>query len=220
MLIVIDGSPRSGKSWFQNFLLNKYWKKGQNIFVNYEVHFSELNERITRFNTIDETFYLKNGVIGFDEAQDLFGYWSGMPIQFRNLLSHHGHRGLEAIANCQSYHDLHSEARRMIGEIYHVTRIFRLPFFENVKPWLLITRITHHERNGVYSNGDPKFSKNGRSKFYFISKFWTKELYDTHSNIDNDRFICELIYEKKNPDKKGEWTYKMTDRDVQMNKNR
>jgi len=220
MLVIIDGAPRSGKSWYQNKILYEYWKKGQNLFLNYDVNFSELNENITRFNTIDETFYLKNGVLGFDEAQDLFGFWQSMPIQFRNLLSHHGHRGLEAIANCQSYHDLHPEARRMISEIYHVVRVFRLPFFETTKPYLMITKITHHERNGVYANGDPKFKKYGRSKYYFISRFWTKELYNTHSNIDNDRFICKLSYKKKNPDKKGEWKFQMIDRDRVINKHR
>lgn len=221
MIEVIDGEAGSCKTWFQTHrILYPEWKSGQDIFLNYEVFFSKENEGIKRFYQLEEIYHIRKGVLAFDEAQDLFGYWESMPISFRNLIAHHRHRGLIAVVNTQSFHDLHVEFRRNTHIRYTCRLIFRFPFRENVKPWLLMTSVTRRSKIGTLSDGEPRFEKRGHRRFYFISKFWTKTLYDTHSNIDNTRYQCELIYNKPNPDKPGSWDFHMTDREILINRHK
>jgi hypothetical protein len=221
MIEVIDGEAGAGKTLYQTLkVVYPEWLNNENIYINYDVNFSEDNERIQRFHHLDEIFHITKGVLAFDEAQDFFGFWSSMPIQFRNLISHHRHRGLIAIVNCQSFHDLHVEFRRNTHIRHTCLKLFRWPFKETVKPWIMIVRVTTRTKVGTLSDGEPKFEKRGRRKYYFFSKFWTKTLYDTHSNIDNDRYLCKLSYIKKNPNKPGEWKYKVIDNEILMNRKR
>jgi hypothetical protein len=219
MIEVIDGEAGSGKTWFQTHrILHKEWQSGQDIFLNYEVFFSKLNEGVKRFYQLEEIYHVRKGVLAFDEAQDLFGYWESMPISFRNLIAHHRHRGLIAIVNCQSFHDLHVEFRRNTHVRYTCRLMFRFPFRENVKPYLMMIAVKRRKKIGTLSDGEPRFEKRGKTHFYFISKFWTKTLYDTHSNIDNTRYLCELTFNKPNPDKSGQWDFQMTDREILINR--
>jgi hypothetical protein len=218
MIEVIDGEAGSGKTLYQTLkVLLKEWTSGEDIYLNYDVNFSEDNERIHRFHNADEIFHITKGVLGFDEAQDFFGYWEAMPIQFRNLIAHHRHRGLIVVVNCQSFHDMHVEFRRNTHIRHTCLKLFRLPFKESHRPWLMIVRVTTRTKIGTLADGEPKFEKRGHRKYYFFSKFWTPVLYNTHSNIDNERYLCELTYNKNNQTKKGEWSYELTDREVLMN---
>lgn len=214
MLIVIDGAAGSGKTYFQTKLVRIEWKGGEKIYANYDLKFSDDNEEIFRFFNLDETFKLTHGVLAFDEIQDLAGYWNSMPVAFRNLISHHRHRGLIVYANTQDFKDLHTELRRSTVIRYRCRSIFRIPSSETKKPILQLIRVDKKIKALSSNTDEPRFTSAGKPKYYLISRFWSREYYDTLANIDFERFICRYTFRKKDPDKMGKWTMKIIDRDL------
>jgi hypothetical protein len=214
MWIVIDGTAGSGKTFLQTKLIYKQWKKGAKVWANYKLHFPKDNEDVHRFYLIDETYHLTDAVLGFDEIQDLVGHWMAMPILFRNKIAHHRHNFLLVICNTQDFNDLHVELRRNVHERYRCQNLLRIPFNDNVKPIFQWIIVVHKVRKISNNNDDIRFVQKGWPKFYFISRYWTRVLYDTHANIDFNRFLCKLEYEKKGTAKKGSWTAKIYSRDL------
>lgn len=214
MWVVIDGLAGSGKTWFQTKLIREDWRQGSKVHANYKLTFSDKNEDIYRFYTIDETYHLNKGVLAFDEMQDLAGHWQGMPISFRNKIAHHRHQMLDVYSTTQDFNDLHVELRRNVHVRYRCESLLRFPNKDSVLPILQILRVTKKTRQIKQDNDDIRFMKFGRSKLYFISRYWTKKYYNTHANIDFNRFICKVEYEKKPQQKKGKWIVKIYSRDL------
>lgn len=214
MLINIDGLAGSGKTWFQTRLLYQDWLADQNVWANYKLIFSKDNKRVGRFSTVAETYYLTHGTLAFDEIQDFAGHWFAMPIAFRQKIAHHRHNYLDIITNCQDFNDLHVEIRRNTHERYRCESILRFPRSDNVKPIFQIIRVTFKKRVVKADNDDIRFQKIGRAKFYFISRWWTRVLYETHADIDFNKFLCKIFYEKKIKEKKGHWIMKIYARDL------
>jgi len=214
MWIVIDGNAGSGKTWLQTRLLRKLWLKGRDIHANYQIKFNKENEGIFRFFSIEETYHLNNCVLGFDEMQDLVGHWITMPIMFRNKIAHHRHNFLEIYCNTQDFNDLHVELRRNVHERYRCESMLRIPRDDSIKPIFQIIRVTHKKRVVKADNDNIKFQKIGRSKLFFLSRLWTREFYNTHADIEFNRFICQIYYEKKQNTKMGKWIVKLYSRDM------
>lgn len=214
MWIVIDGLAGSGKTWFQTRLMRKAWKRGAVVWANYSLDFNETNEDVHRFYLIEETYHLSDAVLGFDEIQDLVGHWMSMPISFRNKIAHHRHNYLDVLCNTQDFNDLHVELRRNVHERYRCESLLRLPRSDSVKPFLQLIRVIHKTRQIKSDNDDIRFQKKGRPRLFLLSRFWTKQYYNTHANIDFNRFLCKLEYEKKPNQKKGLWIAKIYSRDL------
>ena len=214
MQTVIDGLTGSGKSWFQTHLLRQDWKSGNTIYANYNINFSEDNEGVHRFYTVDETYRLKKAVLAFDEMQDFAGHWFTMPPSFRQRIAHARHNGLDVYATTQDFNDLHVEVRRNTHDRYRCQSILRFPRKDSVKPLFQVITVTYKRRVVKADTDDIRFAKVGRVKLYFISRLWTHEYYDTHADIDFNRFICKVKYEKKPHQRKGEWRVKIYSRDL------
>lgn len=214
MLINIDGLAGSGKTWFQTHLLYQDWKKGNKIWANYKLIFSQNNVDVFRISTVEETYYLNHGIVGFDEIQDFAGHWFTMPIAFRQKIAHHRHNYLDIITNCQDFNDLHVEIRRNTHERYRCENVLRFPRRDNVKPVFQIIKVTFKRRVVKADNDDIRFQKVGRSKYYFISRLWTKVRYETHADIDFNRFLCYVCYENPPKQKRNKWIVKIYSRDL------
>jgi hypothetical protein len=214
MQIVIEGLTGSGKSWFQSKMLFFEWKKGSRIDANYRLIFSEKNEDVHRFFALDEIYHVSKSTIGLDEAQDFAGHWQSMPISFRNKIAHQRHQNVDIIMNTQDFNDLHVEIRRNTHEVYRCQSLFRFPKKDRVLPVLQIIRVIKKIRQPGNDDDRIRFKKIGKTKYYFISKFWTKKRYDTYANIDFNKFLCKLIFEKKPNQKNGKWTAKIYSRDL------
>ena len=214
MWIVIEGLAGSGKTWLQTYLMRKEWKRGAEIHANYNIKFSEENERVHRFFAIDELYHLTKSVIGFDEIQDVLGHWMSMPISFRAKIAHHRHHYLDVLCNTQDFNDIHVELRRNVHEVYRCQSLFRYPYKDSAKPLFQIIRVIFKTRQAGDDNDRIKFKKQGRARFYFLSRLWTKEYYETFANIEQQQFLCKLSYEKKISNKTGTWKIKTIDRDL------
>jgi hypothetical protein len=217
MWIVIEGLAGSGKSWLQSRLIREEWRRGATVWANYKLMFSESNDDVHRFNLLDEIFHLTKAVIGIDEVQDLAGHWVSIPVSFRNKIAHHRHHHLDVYSNTQDFNDLHVELRRNVHEIYRCQSLFRFPRKDRVKPLLQIVRVIKKVRQITNDTDRINFKKIGRQKFYFISRLWTREYYDTYADIDFTRFVCKLECEQKKGQKKPEWIMKIYDRDMIAN---
>jgi len=213
MWIVIEGEAGSGKTWFQTKLVRREWQNGEKIYSNYDLTFSPKNEDIHRFYSLDETYRLERGILSFDELQDLAGYWQSMPISFRNKIAHHRHHLLTVYSNTQAFRDLHTELRRNVHIRYRCRSVLRFPFNDAKLPIFQWIQINKKTKVAINANDEPKFKAVGRTKNFFLSKYWTRSYYNTHANIDFNRFVCKLIYKRKN-NERGCWILKVIDRDL------
>lgn len=215
MWVVIDGLAGSGKTWFATRLARKEWRGGAEVWGNYNLKFNLENKDVHRFYVLDEIYHLNKAVIVLDEAQDLAGHWLAMPEVFRNKIAHHRHHHLDVISTTQDFQNIHVYLRRNVHERYRVSSLMRFPRKDRVKPLLQIIRVAKKTRKISIENDDNLIWKQeGRAKLFFISRLWTREYYDTFANIDFDKYICKLEYEKKPKEKRGIWILKIENRDM------
>jgi len=216
MITLIDGLTGSGKTWFTTYLIYKEWKRGANAYLNYNVKYGKGNDGVYRWHNLDELYTVKNGVIGIDDAFKLLDAtrWHSLPVSFAEKIIAHRHDHIDIITNIQDYNNIDFRMRRNIHERYRCYSIFRFPRKERVKPYLQLIVISHRIRKLNDQTDRIQWQKKGGLKFYFLSRFWTKELYGTYENIYLGRYICALKYEKKLKEKKGIWIGKIYRRDL------
>jgi len=209
MWIVIDGLAGSGKTWLQTRLLRKEWKMGADIHVNYQVKFSESNDGVNRFHLIDDLYHLSKGCVGIDDAQKMAGYWSQMPISFRDKIALHRHHELDFYSTTQDFMNMHIQIRSNVHIIYRCQSIFRFPRNDRVKPILQLIRTVRKERRLSNDADSIRFKQVGWPRLHLISRYWTKNYYNTYEDIGAERFLCKIKYEKKLNQKKGYWLAKI-----------
>lgn len=197
MIILITGLTGSGKTWFMSRLLYKRWKKGENVHANFSLTFPKADERVNRWYNLSEIYSITKGVIGIDEGQKLFGAraWMFLPVEFSDKIASHRHQYLDVITTTQDLGHIDVIVRNNIHELYNCRSIWRFPKNERTHPLLQIIKITRKQRSFDETSGI-KWVKSG-SKIRFISKLWTKELYNTYANIDLSHFICQIKRENK-----------------------
>jgi hypothetical protein len=195
MITVITGLTGSGKTWFMARLMLKEWKGGTDIYTNFPIYFSENNEKINRWNSLSEIYHIKNGMIAIDEGQKLFDarMWSVLPMAFSEKIAQHRHHFLDIITTTQDLGHIDLRVRNNIHELYYCKSVFRFPKNDRVKPVIQMIRITRKQRN--LDEGSVKWDTVG-TRIHFISRFWTKELYNTYGNLDLPQFLCHLKREK------------------------
>ncbi len=216
MITLIDGLTGSGKTWLTTRLIYKAWKRGARAFLNYNVHFSDENEGVQRWHNLDELFHVKNGVIGIDDAFKILDAtrWHSLPISFAEKIIGHRHDFVDIITNIQDYNNIDFRMRRNVHERYRCYSLLRLPLNDRMRPYLQIICVTHKIRKLNDQSDRIQWQKVGFMKFYFLSRYWTRELYGTYENIYLDRYICASKYEKKLKEKKGSWIIKIYRRDL------
>jgi hypothetical protein len=208
MITLIIGLTGSGKTWLQTKLLNERWKRGSKIYPNYPLLFSELNEDIVRWHDLEETYHLEHGIIGIDEGQKLFDArrWASLPMGFLEKITDHRHDFLDIITTTQAFRQIDVRIRENIHQIYVCQSLLRIPRNDSVYPIIQWLRVTKKIRK-VTEKEEIKFIP-VKHKWYFISRYWTKKLYDTYANIRSDKFICKLKLEKR------KWTAKLYSREL------
>ena len=209
MWIVIDGLVGSGKTWLQTRLLRKEWLSGSDIYVNYQIKFSEENIGVNRYHNFDEIYHLTKAVVGVDDAQKMAGHWLSMPIAFRDKIALQRHHLLDFISTTQDFMNMHIQIRRNVHIIYRCQTIFRYPRKDRIRPLIQMIRITKKERSLSDDADSIKFKKVGYSQFHFISRLWTRDYYNTYEDIGAERFLCKIKYEKKRGQKQGSWFGKL-----------
>lgn len=197
MITVITGLTGSGKTWFMSRLALKSQKLGENIYTNVSFNFPNNNENVVRWHSLSETFNLINGTIVIDEGQKLFDArnWMFLPNAFADKIVSHRHQDLNILTTTQDFGQIDVRVRNNVHELYHCQKIFRYPKNDRVKPILQITKIIKKERSFDDSVGVRWTVVSKRN--VFISKYFTKEIYNTYANIDLSHFLCQIKRDKK-----------------------
>jgi len=211
MISTITGLHGSGKTWFLvNKFLYPHWLAGGNILSYSDLFFSEKNERIDKFYQLSDLYGARNVLIGFPEIQKLLNAdnWRSMPAPFRDLLSEHRHSQINIVGDTQDLMLIDIKLRRHIAEVYHCRTVLRLPQDETVLPiihWIKVQRkIRRFDNEGIHV----LFKPVGGEKNYFISKFWTKKIYDTFEKLKISKFeIFVKLWKKK-------WVIKQINREL------
>lgn len=198
MITVITGLTGSGKTWLMSRLALKRRKKfGETIYPNLSFNFPNNNEGVIRWHHLSETYGITDGVICIDEGQKLFDAhnWFFLPPAFAEKIASHRHHMLDIFTTTQDFGHIDFRVRGNVHEVYHCQSRFRFPKSGKVKPILQMIRVVHKQRSFDDVAGI-KWDKVGE-KSYFISRFFTKDLYNTYANIDLSHYLCQIKREKK-----------------------
>ena len=191
MITCIIGLTGSGKTWLLTRLLYARWLAGEKIISFNELFFSEENERVERFWQLSDLYTAQNAVIGFPELQKLLNAssWRSLPPMFMDLICQHRHSQLDIIGDTQNLGQIDCQLRRNIHELYVCRSILRLPITEKKLPWLHWIRVQRKERVLNADTNIVKFQNIGRAHWYFISRLWTKKLYNTYEKSNLSKYI-------------------------------
>lgn len=197
MITVITGLTGAGKTFLMSRLALKRRKIGDPIYANLNFNFPNDNEGVYRWHVLSETYNLKNGVVCIDEGQKLFDArnWAFLPMSFAEKIASHRHHGIDILTTTQDFGHLDIRIRQNIHEMYACKSVLRWPKNERVKPVFQMIDVVRKQRSYDDVAGI-KWQKVG-SRRYYISRFWTKELYNTYANIDLSHFICQIKRDKK-----------------------
>lgn len=209
MIVVITGLTGSGKTWFMtNKLLMADRKAGAELFVNFPLYFPNDNESVTRWHNLDELYHLHSGVIAIDEGQKLFDArrWASLPISFAEKIAQHRKHHLDIYTTTQDFGHIDVRIRSNIHELYNCASLFRLPRNDRVKPLLQLIRVVKKRR--ILQADDRIHWEIVGKKTYFISRLWTKELYNTYGDIGFERYLAKIKYVNK------KWLGKIYARDL------
>lgn len=214
MIVVITGLTGSGKTWFMTRLIHQEWLRKSKVYTNFPLLFDSNNTDIVRWWSLDELYHLSGGIIAIDEGQKLFDArrWQSLPLSFMEKIAQHRKHGLDIYTTTQDLGHIDTRVRTNIHELYNTQSIFRWPRNDRIKPFLQMVRVTR-KRRIITADTDRLSWAKVNHKYFFISRFWTKELYNTYGDIGFETFICRV---KKD---KGIWTGKIYSRDI-VNQNR
>jgi type IV secretory pathway VirB4 component len=196
MIILITGLTGSGKTFLATKMIYEDWKRGAHVWANYPLFFSPENENITKYDSLPEIFRVRNGVIGIDEGQKLFDArrWAALPTDFSEKICQHRKHFLDIYTTTQDFRQIDVRVRINIHLWFQCERMFRFPFDERKKPIILWFRRIEMVRKITEDN--KQTWRRGKVKHYFISKFFTKQLYDTYADIGLSRYIVKLCRKK------------------------
>lgn len=206
MITVITGLTGSGKTWLMAQMLLKEWRLGSDIYTNFPLLFPD-RERITRWHNLDELYRLTRGVIAIDEGQKLFDArrWGSLPVSFSEKIAQHRKHFIDIITTTQDLGHIDLRVRSNVHELYNCQSLFRFPRADRVKPILQLIKITRKRR--TIENERITWLKI-KHKYYFLSRFWTRTLYNTYGDIGFNKYICRIKREK------NKWTGKIYSRDL------
>lgn len=198
MIYLIDGLPGAGKSYWLNYILYKRYMSGQKIYPNWPVLYGDGTvESWHEFEEVLSTCGGESGaVIAVDEAYKVFDAhrWMSLPLSFAEKLAEHRHDALDLMTATQNFGDLDLRVRNKVGVWYHCKSIFRFPFRQNIKPWLQLIIVEERHR---YAVGEKSQWKLISSTKLWMSRLWTKTLYNSYENLKQSKYICQLRIDSK-----------------------
>lgn len=215
MLTLVEGLTGSGKTWFTvNHLIKPEWDKKVDIFPNFAMWFDDDFTNITRWHVLDDTFHISNGIIVIDEAQKLLNArrWASLPIGFMDKIAEHRHHKSDIISMAQDISHIDVRLRSNIHEVYNCASLFRFPRNERVKPIFQILRVFKRIKMPPAESGRLKWRRVGRTKYYLLSKYFTKTYYDSYGKIGSNDFACKIKLQTRG--KKQVWTAKVYSNDL------
>ena len=209
MIYVIDGETGAGKTELMVSMLYKRWKAGETVAVNFPVFFSPDNERVIRWYQLDEIYSLTGMTIGIDEGQKLFDAqrWYALPAMFKVKIASNRHDHLDILTTTQDFTHIDTKVRANAHFRYSMKKRFRMPWNERVHPiiqWNTIFQKKRHEDPTTNRITWPTISRKQR----FISRYFTKKLYETFGDISLEKYICKLRLHKK------QWILRIYSRDL------
>ena len=213
MITVITGPTGSGKTYLMSRLMYRDWLRGSNVFSNFPLHFNKKNvienEGVTRWHNLDELYSLNHGIIAIDEGQKLFDArrWASLPVSFAEKIAQHRKHFLDIYTTTQDLGHIDVRVRSNIHELFNCQSVIRLPVNDRVKPYFQIVRVTKKKR-AITADTERITWQKVKIKYHFISRYWTKELYDTYGDIGFEKYLCKIEYDKK------KWTVKIYSRDL------
>jgi len=207
MIFVIDGNPGCGKSLFLNILCERRHKRGQALYLNWDVLYGLGS--VERWHEFDEVVDVsskddKGAVIGVDEAYKIFDAhrWMSLPLSFAEKLAEHRHDCIDLFTATQNFGDLDLRVRNKTGVWFHIRTVFRFPFRQNVPPILQLSIV--EEKHRIIEKQREVWKTVSKEKLW-ISKFFTKKLYNSFENLKQSKYICRL----KIDNRKGKKVKKM-----------
>lgn len=211
MITCIIGLHGTGKTWFLvNKFLYPHWLAGGNVISYNPLYFSDDGERVSRFWQLSDLYTANNAMIGFPELQKLLNAQSfrSLPVMFADLLCQHRHSQLNIVGDTQDLMLIDPNLRRHIAELYVCQTMLRFPKDEAVLPIIHWIRVQKKVRRFDTKIDRVLFAKEGRAKWYFISRFWTKKLYDTFEKSQLTKFIIWTTRKAK------KWTVHLINRQL------
>jgi len=216
MITLIEGLTGAGKTWLMTRIVREDWKLGLPIFPNFPLWYDEESSGITRWHNLDETYALRKGVLVIDESQKVMDArrWQSLPMIFTEKIAMSRHHGLDIITTTQDIGHIDKRIRTNVHVRYHCQSIFRFPKNEKVKPLLQMIRVI--KRTRIFNNDQDKLLWRviGTPKIYFISKYWTKTYYNTYGEVGQEKFLCNITFQKKQNEKMGLWKAKLYSREM------
>lgn len=194
--MLAEGATGGGKSWFVvNILVKPQWEKGTHIYPNFSMWFDDEFTNITRWHVLDDTYHISNGIIVIDEAQKLLNArrWASLPSAFADKIAEHRHHRVDIISMAQDISHIDVRLRSNIHEVYNCQSIVRFPRNERKRPWFEILRVFKKVRMPTTDSGLLRWKRVGSTKFYILSKFFTKTYYDTYGVIGSNEFACKIM---------------------------
>jgi len=211
MITCITGLHGSGKTWFLvHKFLYPYWLNGGKILSYNQLYFSEDQERCERFWQLPDLYTASNVLIGFPEIQKLLNAaaWRSLPVMFSDLLSQHRHSRVNLVGDTQNLMFIDPNLRRHIAELYVCRTVLRIPADESIPPIIHWIAVQKKVRDLDEKTDSVKFVRIGRPQWYFISRFWTKKLYDTYEKSNLNEYLIWATL------RKGKWTVNMASRQL------
>lgn len=219
MIILADGPAGSGKTILITHLLFEEWKRGLDMAANYDLFFrdyvkdQENYPEIIRWHRLDEVYNMSNCAIAVDDGQILFDArrWQSLPPSFAEKVAAHRHHHVDIYTTTQDFLHIDARIRSNVHVRFSCRSIVRIPKDEKQKPIFQICKVTKKIRVPNQDETRILWTVDKKFKFY-ISRYWTKTLYNTYSSLDLDRYLCKIIIKKRPGQKKEEYIIKMYNR--------
>jgi len=151
---------------------------------------------ITYFEEITEILDIRDGVIMIDEGQALFDSrnWESMPDEFANKLRQHRKHSLDLYVTTQNLGTIDINYRRLVQVWQHCTE--RLALFGIRNPSLIsLHSLETKDIDRLYNNVDDLLVPALHIETFYISRFWTRRLYDTLYDVGFKRFRIHWLKE-------------------------
>ena len=143
---------------------------------------------IRYFEDMTEILEVRNGIIIFDEGQELFEArnWEKLPFEFSNKLRQHRKHQLDLYVTTQNLGTIDINYRRLVQSWYHTEEVFALFGMRN--PSLFsVHKESVKDIDQLYNTIDDLKVANLKTKVFFIHRY-KRVLYDTLYDIGFRRF--------------------------------
>ena len=185
----------------------KEWKAGAKIYSNIFPLLFDSQDRIEYFNSLEEIYNAKDGIILLDEGHTFCDArnWQELPSYFSASLTQHRKNRLDIYITTQDFSFVDKRIRKLAEELILCEKVFRWPPEReggSRKPlYLQVGRRVYCAVQTLEDGRDRIISY--KSKLFFIRGkkilWWpaSRRLYDTYNPIALKPYVCRAFYEKK-----------------------